>query len=110
MNIHEAAKKGDIDTIQKIINSGNYDINSPNENCNTVLHLAAKNNHVEIVKLLINLNNDIINTSCGTDVLPLVKIPKNLIFLNINSIRLFHDLSKICSLTRRLLYLELFTN
>lgn len=53
-----AASQGDIRSIQKLLNSGTIDINAPDSQGNTALHLAAITGNLEAVKMLIKNGAD----------------------------------------------------
>ena len=52
-NFIDAVKKGEVTKIEKLINTG-IDVNAKYEKNNTALIWAAKNNHAEIVRLLLD--------------------------------------------------------
>lgn len=47
----EAAKKGDIDTIKYLVEQG-ADYKIKDDNLDTIFSLAAKNGHIEILRLI----------------------------------------------------------
>ena len=54
--LHDAAKRGDINTLTQLLNSGKYDVNAKEtaRYSETPLHFAIQNGHIDIVKLLID--------------------------------------------------------
>jgi hypothetical protein len=58
--LHDAAKRGDDETVQRLLSAGNVDINSTNAiTGETALHLSSKGGHVEVVCLLVKAGADL---------------------------------------------------
>ena len=54
------AQNNDLDELQKVLSSGDHDlVHSKNSHNFTLLHIAAKYNHFEVVEFLISQTNDI---------------------------------------------------
>ncbi|QQR49143.1 ankyrin repeat domain-containing protein [bacterium] len=65
--LHDAARLGKLDTLQKLLNSNVYDINQADDRDLTPLHAAALNNHPTCVAELIKhgANKDALATDNG---------------------------------------------
>ena len=70
--LHDAAKRGDINTLTQLLNSGKYDVNAKEtaRYSETPLHFAIQNGHIDIVKLLIDRGADV-NAVTGYGATPL---------------------------------------
>ena len=53
--LHKAAHQGEVATIEELIKSGEVDVNAPGAQERTALHRACGGNHVECLKVLIDL-------------------------------------------------------
>ncbi|CAK4818553.1 unnamed protein product, partial [Aphanomyces euteiches] len=53
MNLHEAARNGDLDMVQELLASGTM-IDGINEIHNTPLHVASKSGHLAVMKFLLD--------------------------------------------------------
>ena len=56
--IHDAAKSGDVATVEQLLASG-ADVNEKDAAFNTALHLASDNAHLEVIRVLIEKGADI---------------------------------------------------
>ena len=63
-NLHQAAGKGDLDTLRQLIDAG-ADLNAPDGEGETALHKAAKANQAKVVQHLLKLGADPLVSAMG---------------------------------------------
>ena len=64
-NIHQAAEKGDIETVRSLLLNSDINANKKNYYNFTPLHLAVQKGHIEVVKLLLNVPDINVNRKCS---------------------------------------------